>query len=323
MQSSLPSLNKLTEPLVDNLVENAESLRIAVSRLENGTQIIDAGISVPGSVEAGRQISEICMGGLGQVRLEDCTSYANTNWMVYVESKEPVLACLASQYAGWSLNYGEGKGAFNALGSGPARAMGSNEELFEELAYRDKAETAYMVVEVDKLPPVELADKIATRCGISSDKLTLVLTPTTSVCGVIQVVARVLETSLHKVHTLGFPLESIIEGKGYAPVCPVADDFMTGMGRTNDAILFAGEIQLQIDAEDDEIELLANKLPSCASSDYGKLFAEVFKEVNYDFYKIDPMLFSPAKVAITSVKTGKTYEAGKIDEALLEKSFTS
>jgi len=317
------SVNTLAAPLVDKLENNAEELGVSVSRLENGARIIDAGISVPGSAEAGRLISEICMGGLGQVRLEDCSTYANTDWIVHVESHEPVLACLASQYAGWSLSHSEGKGAFNALGSGPARAMGSHEDLFEELGYRDQAETACMVVEVDKIPPVELADKIASRCGIPADKLTLILTPTTSVCGVIQVVARVLETALHKVHTLHFPLQTIVSGKGHAPVCPVAKDFMTGMGRTNDAILFAGEIELQIDADDNAIEELASQLPSNTSSDYGKLFAEVFKEVNYDFYKIDPMLFSPAKVTLTSIKTGKTYEAGEVNTTLLEKSFTS
>ena len=315
------SVNQLVIPIIDRLVSEADELKVSVSRLANGSRIIDAGIDATGSIEAGRLISEICMGGLGSARIEEYDGYANSLSMIYVESKQPVIACLGSQYAGWSLRHGSGKEGFNALGSGPARAIGSNEELFDELQYRDRASNACLVIESDRLPPLELADEIAERCGISADRLSFILTPTTSECGVIQVVARVLETALHKIHTLRFPLDTIRAGKGQAPVCPVAEDFMTGMGRTNDAILFAGEVYLQIDAEEGELEELAGQLPSSASGDYGKLFSQVFKEANYDFYKIDPMLFSPARVAITSTRTGRVFQAGKIDRVLLEKSF--
>ncbi|MCG8380241.1 MAG: methenyltetrahydromethanopterin cyclohydrolase, partial [Proteobacteria bacterium] len=221
----------------------------------------------------------------------------------------------------WSLNHGEGKGSFNALGSGPARAIGSSEELYDELAYRDSADNACIVVEVDKLPPVEIADKIAERCNIPASALTIILTPTSSLAGAVQVVGRVLETSLHKAHALHFPLDKIIDGAGSAPICPPSQDFLTAMSRTNDAILFAGQIQLFVEASDDEAEELANKLPSSASADYGKPFGEIFKQVNYDFYKIDPMLFSPARVAVSSLTTGHTFHAGKIDLDLLDKSF--
>ena len=317
------SVNELAVAIVDRLVSAADDLQISVSDLENGSRIIDAGIAVSGSAEAGRLIAEICLGGLGRVKLEEYTGYANTSSAVYVESEQPVIACLASQYAGWSLNYGSGKNVFNALGSGPARALGSREALFDELNYRDRANSACMVLEVDRLPPVELATEIAERCAIAADKLTLILTPTTSECGVIQVVSRVLETALHKIHVLGFPLDTVKAGTGWAPICPVAEDFMTGMGRTNDAIMFAGEVCLRIDADDDRLAELTDSLPSSASGDYGRLFSQVFKEVNYDFYQIDPMLFSPARVAITSTRTGGVFEAGKIDRVLLEKSFAA
>ncbi len=320
-QQSSPSINKLTAPLVEYLVENAVSLRLAVSELENGCRIIDAGINVPGGLEAGRIISEICMGGLGTVKLRASTNFRNWSWHLDVHSTNPVLSCLGSQYAGWSLNHGEGKGAFNALGSGPARAMGSSEELYDELAYRDSGDSAYIVVEVDKLPPVEIADKIAEKCGIPASALTIILTPTSSLAGSVQVVGRVLETSLHKAHALHFPLDKIIDGAGSAPICPPSKDFLTAMSRTNDAILFAGQIHLFVEASDDDAEELANNLPSSASSDYGRPFGEIFKNVGYDFYKVDPQLFSPARVAISSLTTGHTFHAGKIDLDLLDKSF--
>ena len=320
--SAVPSLNQLTAPLVQGLIENAENLRLSVSRLENQSIIIDAGIDTSGGIEAGRQIAEICMGGLGKVKLRASTNFERWSWHVDVHSSNPVLACLASQYAGWSLSHGKGKEAFNALGSGPARAIGSKEPLFEELAYRDKNDKAYMVIEVDKLPPVELADEIAKRCNVAAGNLTLILTPTSSLAGAVQIVSRVLETALHKAHALGFELNNIIDGAGSAPVCPPSPDFLKAMSRTNDAILFAGQVHLFVESDSSDAEQLANSLPSSASSDYGRPFGEIFKAVEYDFYKIDPMLFSPARVIVTSLKTGESFHSGRVDLDLLNQSFS-
>ncbi len=315
-----PSVNKLAEPLVRKLKENIDSLRLSVSRLENGTAIVDAGINAPGGLEAGCRIAEICMGGLGNVTLRATTNLIdNWSWYVDVHSSHSVIACLASQYAGWNLSNGD----FNALGSGPGRAMGSKEPLFEELGYRDKTDTACLVIESDVMPPIEVAENIAEHCDISPSKLTLIMTPTSSLSGCVQIVSRVLETALHKIHALEFDVMKVTDGAGSAPLCPPSPDFMTAMGRTNDAILFAGQVHLYVDANDSETEQLANQLPSSTSKDYGKPFSEIFKEVNYDFYKIDPLLFSPAKVSVTSIKTGKTFHAGKLDKDLLDKSFSN
>lgn len=316
-----PSVNELTAPLVESLVDDADILRVAVSTLDNGARIVDAGINVPGGLEAGRQIAEICMGGLGQVSLRASSTFKRWAWHLDVHSAEPVIACLGSQYAGWALSHGEGKDQFFALGSGPGRAMGSKEDLFRELDYRDKGDSACLVLEVDKVPPTELIDKIAENCGIKAEQLTLILTPTSSLAGCVQIVGRVLETALHKAHALEFPLEKIIDGAGSAPLCPPSGDFLTAMSRTNDAILFAGQVQLFVDADDDDARELAEKLPSSASRDYGKPFGEIFKAVNYDFYQIDAMLFSPARVTVSALKSGHSFHAGSLDEPLLDRSF--
>ena len=180
-----------------------------------------------------------------------------------------------------------------------------------------------LVIEADRMPPVDLADKIADQCGIAADELSLIMTPTCSLSGTVQVVARVLELALHKVHALGFDLAKVIDGTGSAPICPPAKDFVTAMSRTNDAIMFAGQVHLFVQSEDKEAEILARQLPSSASSDYGRLFGKIFKDVKYDFYKIDPMLFSPAKVTVTALQSGRTFHAGAIDETLLNESFSS
>jgi methenyltetrahydromethanopterin cyclohydrolase len=250
--------------------------------------------------------------------------------MVNVHSTNPVISCLGSQYAGWSLSHGEGKGAFYALGSGPAPALATKvkegielpvEELYKELNYRDQCGETSIVMEVDKIPPVELIDKVAKACKLDASAVNVILTPTSSLAGGMQVVSRVLEVSLHKAHSLHFPLENIVDGTGCAPVPPPHPNFVQAMGRTNDAILFGGTVHLFVKGGDVEAEKLANELPSSTSRDYGKPFAQVFKEYKYDFFKVDAMLFSPAKVIVTAVDSGRSFHAGQLDEELLERSF--
>ena len=72
--------------------------------------------------------------------------------------------------------------------------------------------------------------KVSKDSNIQPENLTFIITPTTSICGNIQVVARVLEVAIHKIHELKFPLERVIHGIGYAPLPPIAKDFITAKG---------------------------------------------------------------------------------------------
>ncbi|MET0069235.1 MAG: methenyltetrahydromethanopterin cyclohydrolase [Candidatus Thiodiazotropha sp.] len=319
---SRPSVNALAAPLVESLIADAEMLRLGVERLENGCLLVDAGIQAPGSLEAGRRIAEICLGGLGSVSLSGSGPVAGWPLSVHVHTADPVLACLGSQYAGWSLSHKEeGKKGFNALGSGPGRALSLKEPLFKELDYQDRARRTCLVLEVDRLPPLPLCEKIARDCAVDVKELTLILTPTSSLAGTVQIVARVLEVAMHKAHELGFDLSSIRDGIGSAPLPPPAPDLLAAMGRTNDAILFAGQVQLFVSGEDAQAQKLAGDLPSSASRDYGRPFGEIFKAYDYDFFKIDPMLFSPARVMVSALDSGNSYSAGGLDTALLTTSF--
>lgn len=313
-----PSVNKLSKPLLDQLLAQAEQLRIGVSKHESGCTIVDAGIHQPGSVEAGRLIAEICMGGLGNVQLLTDNSFTDWPNVISVHSKEPVLACLASQYAGWALSHGK----FFSLASGPARALAQREDLFKELGYEDQSSNACLVMETSQVPPIEVIEKILHDTKVSAENLTLILTPTTSIAGATQIAGRVLEVALHKAHVLHFPLVHIVSGSGVAVLPPVSSDFITAMGRTNDAILFGGFVTLEVRGNDKDAAELARNLPSSASKDYGKPFAQVFKSYDMDFYQIDPMLFSPAKVTVTNLETGSIFEGGQLNAELIALSFS-
>lgn len=316
-----PSLNRLTQPLLDRLIEDAAALRIGLETTSEGCTLVDAGIDCIGGIEAGLRIAEICMGGLGHVHLSAHGPFSRWPWLLSVQSAHPVLACLGSQLAGWQLTVGTGKATFYALGSGPGRAVARKELLYDEIGYHDRADAACLVLEVDKRPPAALIEKVSKDCGISPGRLTLILTPTKSLAGTVQIVARVLEVALHKLHELHFPLDRVIDGVGAAPLPPPASSFVGAMGRTNDAIIYGGSVHLFVAGPDGDAEKLARDLPSAGSRDYGRPFAEIFDFYKGDFYAMDRLLFSPASVAVTALGSGRTFHGGVLDEGLIDKSF--
>jgi methenyltetrahydromethanopterin cyclohydrolase len=315
------SLNARAAPLVRRLIDESAALRVRVETAREGAIIVDAGIDCEGGIAAGLLIAGICMAGLGQVILTAGSPFARWPWMLSVHAGDPVLACLASQLAGWQLSVGEGEKAFQALGSGPGRALARREALFDELGYRDSAQSACLVLEVDKRPPSALIEKIARDCRIAPQDLTLILTPTRSLAGTVQIVARVLEVALHKLHELRFPLERVVDGMGAAPLPPPSSSFVEAMGRTNDAIIYGGSVQLFVRGPDEAARKLAHDLPSVRSRDYGRPFAEIFKGYDGDFYAMDPLLFSPALVSVTALDSGRTFTGGRLDAELLDRSF--
>ena len=288
-----PSVSARAANIVDESAANAEALRISVSTGSLGERLIDMGGSALGCLEAGRLLGEVCMGGLGKVEFTKSSGVANWPLGVVVSSTNPVIACLGSQYAGWTIT--DDASGFFALGSGPARALSRVEELYKELGYVDHSPKASLVIEGDKAPP--------------------------PAAGTVQIAARVLEVSIHKAHALHFPLDNILDGTGTCPIAPPFPDFVKAMGRTNDAIIYGGRIHLFVKGSDAEAQKLAEGLPSSSSSAYGKPFADIFSEVNGDFYKIDAMLFSPAMVTVSNVETGKSFHTGKLAPEIVDASF--
>jgi methenyltetrahydromethanopterin cyclohydrolase len=106
-----------------------------------------------------------------------------------------------------------------------------------------------------------------------------------------------------------------------APLPAPHPDFLTAMGRTNDAIIYGGLVQLFVRGSSTDARTFAERLPSITSRDYGKPFADIFKAFKGDFYAIDPLLFSPAEAIVTAIETGETFRAGGRDVALLERSL--
>ena len=225
---------------------------------------------------------------------------------------------MASQYAGWAI---APEGYF-AMGSGPLRCKARVEhELFAKLAYQEESSRGVLVLETRSMPTEAVAQWVAAKAGVAADSITLAVAPTASLAGGVQIVARVIETGLHKMDALGFDVRRVVSAYGTAPLPPVAKNDMRAIGRTNDCVLYGGQARYVVRADDAELAQLAERMPASASPDYGTPFYDIFKRYDSDFYKIDPLLFSPAEVWLTSVTSGRTFHAGAVDVGVLRQSL--
>ena len=311
-------MNERAWALADTAIARAAELRISAQTLSGGARVIDAGIDVPGGLEAGLLLAHLCMGGLGRVSLAPFTIDGETWPGVQVWTDHPADACMASQYAGWAITP---EGYF-AMGSGPLRARARVEkELYARLGYAEDAARGVLVLESRTLPTDAVAEWVARKSGLTAGAITFAVAPTASLAGGVQVVARVVETGLHKMETLGFDVRRVVSAMGTAPLPPVGKNDMRAIGRTNDCVLYGGRAYYTVRADDEELETLAKQLPSSASRDYGTPFYDIFKRYDNDFYKIDPLLFSPAEVWLTSASSGRTFHAGSLNPQVLRTSL--
>lgn len=311
-------LNQRAVALADAMEADAPLLRIAVKRLGGGTRVIDCGVDVEGGLEAGRRLAEVCLGGMAQVAFTSVD--VGGLWLpaVQVSTDAPVAACLASQYAGWAI---DPEGYF-AMGSGPARVLSRAErELFEKIGYVEVSDRGALVLEGRTLPGAAVASFVADRCRLKPGDLMLLIAPTASVAGCVQVAARSIETGLHKMLELGFDVKKVRSGVGVCPLAPVAKNDLRGIGWTNDCILYGARAYFAVRAADEEIAAILERLPASASPDYGSPFYDIFNRYERDFYKVDRLLFSPADVTINNLATGRVVRAGRVNADVLRASL--
>jgi methenyltetrahydromethanopterin cyclohydrolase len=312
-------LNEWSASVADEFLVNAGVLGCTLHDIA-GAQVVDCGVAAKGSLEAGQLLSLACLADLADIECMLDRLDGRLLPKVTVSVNEPAVACLFSQYAGWKVT-GEG---FFAMGSGPMRAIRGKEEIFDELDYHEEADNvAVGILEASKLPSEAVVRAMAKELGIHPDSLLLLVARTASLAGSYQVVARSVESCLHKLHTLKFDVRTIRSGIGSAFLPPIPKDDLIAIGRTNDSILYGGEVFLWVDTTDEAIEVVGPKLPSSASSDFGTSFIDIFHRYGGDFYKIDPMLFSPAQVTINNLATGSIFEFGHLDPGLVVRSFFS
>jgi methenyltetrahydromethanopterin cyclohydrolase len=313
------SVNQMAYQKAQKLIDNPHLYGVTVTKSTAGATVIDAGVNAPGGFQAGKTLTELCLGGAGKAQLGFKT-YGDLPFpSITVSSDHPAIAMLGSQFAGWRIKDGDQI----AIGSGPIRALALKpKDVYEEIGYKDQSDKAVLTLESNILPSDILIEKVTTASGIAPENLIVVVAPTASAAGLTQVAGRVVEVGIHKLSTLGLNPNLIRYAMGYAPIPPVCKDFEVAMARTNDAILYGGTAYCTVDYDDEvALQKIVNQAPSKASKDYGKPFLQIFREADKDFYKIDHGLFAPAVLMINNAKTGKTFKAGQINPRVLAESL--
>lgn len=308
------SVNELALEIVEEMLDYEEELRIESKKLDNGAVVVDCGVNVDGSIEAGKLYTLVCMGGLAEINIGVEEIEGIPFMFIYEYTDFPAIACLGSQKAGWAIKVDK----YFAMGSGPARALALKpKKTYEQIEYEDDADYAVIALEANKLPDEKVMEYIAKECGVKPEDVYALVAPTASIVGSVQISGRIVETAIYKMAEIGYDPKKIVSGAGKCPIAPVLEDDLKAMGATNDSMMYYGSVFLAIKEYD---EILKN-VPSSTSRDYGKPFFEIFKEANYDFYKIDPNLFAPALVAFNDLSSGKTYVHGKLNADVLLKSY--
>lgn len=313
------SVNQIAWKLAQTLLENQAFYGVHASKSSAGATIVDAGVNASGGFQAGRILTELCMGGCGTATI-DFKKFGDVELpSITVCTDHPAIATLGSQFAGWRIKDGEAI----AIGSGPARALAFKpKEIYEEIGYKDVSDRAVLTLESNTLPSDVLVEKVTNVCGIKAENLIVVVAPTASIAGLTQVTGRIVEVGIHKLRTLGLSPNIIRYACGYAPIPPQCGEFEVAMARTNDAILYGGTVYLTVDYDDEAaLKKIVEQAPSNTSKDYGKPFLQIFRQADRDFYKIDHNLFAPSTLIINNAKTSRVFKTGETNPEVLLRSL--
>ncbi len=308
----MESLNRMAIELADEALEFAAELDIRAHDLSNGATAIDFGVEERGGLEAGLLLVELQTAGLAtvQTRMDEVGGAPVPH--VELATDSPAYALLGSQKAGWEVSV-EG---FEGLGSGPARALVAEEETYRAIGYTDAFDLTVLAVESDGLPTAAVAEHVADRTDLTPEAVYLPAYRTASLAGSVSGAARAAELAVFRLFELGYDPLDVVATSASAPVPPVAGTEEEAMGRTNDAVVYGGQVHLTVESDSDVLEEVA----STAAVTYGTPFIDIFDRVDWDVSQIDQAVFGPAHVTV-DVLGGPTYTAGEVHEDVLAESF--
>ncbi len=308
----MEQLNRMATELVDEAIDFADELTIDVHHLTGDAAVLDFGVAVPGALEAGLLLAEITTAGLASVssRVEPVAGAPLAH--VHLATDHPALALLCAGKAGWEVSVD----GFEGLGSGPARSLVAEEDVFDRVGYREEAEFAVLALETETLPEADVAAQVADRAGVPESAVFLPAYRSASVTGSVVGAARAAELATFRLSELGYDPAAILSVSARAPVPPVPGDEATAMARTTDAVAYGGAVHLTLETDPER----ADEVVSSAADQYGEPFVDVFESVDWAFDELPVDLFAPAQVTV-DVVGGDTYVFGDTHEDLLAESF--
>ena len=315
------SVNREAMKTVRAILDEADALGVTADRLDNGATVIDMGLEAKGGWRAAQLYTLASLGGMGVVSYEPFELAGRMLTAVRVMIDHPIEACVASQIAGWRLQAPGTEHA--AILAGPGRALNrdSLDHYFEWIDYRDDHHESVVAVQTSRPVPEAMADMIASACRVDPGDLYVLFAPNRSLVTAVQVAARIVEQSIHRLAEEGMDLRGLRYAYGLGVVPPLVDDDLVSMGRINDSLLYGGVSNVTVEGDDAQCAEIVDRVVSAASSAYGRPFIEIYEDAGRDFYEIPIELHSPAEIHLTNLASGRTFSAGRINHEVLTASF--
>ena len=312
------SVNKAAMRFVQEMIDSPERFGIGVKTDASGVHLLDLGVEYPGSWLAGKYFINILCGGFATVsfgRFElDGTPLATVDVVV----DNPILAVIASQLSMWEVGAQE---EFAPVVSGPARAIARADHYIQSIEYKDPHHQAVVGVQGDKFPSPQLIAAVVKQLDLAPDDVYFLVAPTGSLVGMIQLMGRSVEQSIHNLVELNYDLTRVQGCFGSVPLPPLIRDETKAMGRGNDSLIYGSTQHVTVQDDDEVVKALVPKMVSTRTDQYGQLFEDIYKAAGYSFLNVDFSLDAGAKVSITNNTTGNTFTAGRINRKMLKKSF--
>lgn len=328
------SVNQLALETVKEMTENEKRLNIEVTKLENGTTLIDCGVKAQGGYEAGLYATKVGLGNLATAYIGERSYGEITLPTLFLSTDHPTLSIAACQYAWIGLFappiLGEDE-EYSAFVSGPARALAQEPEgVFDKIGYKDDFDKGVLLIQSEELPDEDTVEPIATKCGISTEDLYLVIFPTRSLSGSTQVSARSFEDGFWRLtEYCGFESEKVKSMTASTPISPVYPEMWKEPGITPDDMIRNGSrVNFVVESDpDDNLEEIAEEMVIENTPAFGKSFYQILTEGNVfqggnleeQASEGNTMVISEAN--LSDLSTGKMHSAGKEHSKLMKEFF--
>jgi methenyltetrahydromethanopterin cyclohydrolase len=291
----------------------AERLACEYIERQCGVKLIDAGVNVRGGFSAGLRMIELSTANLSTASLVMAELDGELWPHVEIRSDQPYWGCFISQSGNRAISVDETKTIY----SGPACLLADREGFKETHDASDDSDCAVLIMEGDVLPDNTVCEALADRCRVIPSHLGIVVAPTASLAGVVQIAGRSVEATLQKLDILGIDPTMIRSAVGRCPAASPGGDALQALGRVNDVLVRGSQVWLAADGPG-SIELLSMlpEIIASTSRDYDRPFLEILAEAG-QFFQIDKSYFGPAEISIVNLENGSSAHIGKRDESRL------
>lgn len=236
--ANMESRNRVATELVDEAIDFADELGIAIHHLDNDAVVLDFGVDARGGIEAGLLLTEIATGGLATVQTRLAGVAGASVPIVELTTDHPSLALQAAQLADWPFEEWAGRGY------GPANLFTDVRRV--ETGYTEEFDFAVLAIEAAHLPDEGVAGSVASTAGLGTSGVFLPTASAASVAGSVSILAEAAGRAVSGLAEVGYDLTSVISATGSAPMVPFGADGETARTRAETAIAAAGRAHLLV-----------------------------------------------------------------------------